>query len=432
MSRASGSPSLDIHETSLCERCNKLHLRRYLAPVKLRLFDKLPDIIALDKDFRVSTSSKCALCRALASCLPPAAESGTQHVIPSLRFEILGDTETFQGSLTRSLCLVPGVKGAQRLIILGLDAYRLGAKGMTYGRLLNPTQVDRVLVKSWINKCKLQHQRCKQSRVKVETGSRKLIADYVIDVFEMCLHKVDEDPISYLILSYVWGEVPTVRLLETNLIAFQQPGSLDQHSRNMAPVIMDAINFTKGIGMRYLWVDVLCICQDDESSKWAQISSMNLVYAQAFLTLVALDTDDASGRLHGSDAYGVPRHQALEVVQELRTLPALPSLETCLERSTWRTRAWTFQEEHFSKRLLYFSKDQAYFRCQEQEYCEDRHEQSEAMKFAPEARGGLLAEHQRLDDLRELWMELSEAYTKRNFSRAEDRHNAFAGIENEL
>ncbi len=63
--------------------------------------------------------------------------------------------------------------------------------------------------------------------------------------------------------------------------------------------LSDAIKFTEMIGERYLWVDRLCIVQDDFEAKHAQIHNMGPIYANAYFTKVAALGTSADYGLRG-------------------------------------------------------------------------------------------------------------------------------------
>lgn len=110
----------------------------------------------------------------------------------------------------------------------------------------------------------------------------------LIDTWAMCV--IDFPPgVDYVALSYVWGQTPALKTVQANLQTLQMPQSLsrqDTFSR-IPKTIQDAIALTKLLHERYLWVDSLCIVQDDGVGSGNDISKMAAIYANAALTIVA-------------------------------------------------------------------------------------------------------------------------------------------------
>jgi Heterokaryon incompatibility protein (HET) len=51
--------------------------------------------------------------------------------------------------------------------------------------------------------------------------------------------------------------------------------------------LSDAIKVCREIGMRYIWIDALCIVQDDPKDKAREIGQMGRIYKDATLTIMA-------------------------------------------------------------------------------------------------------------------------------------------------
>ncbi|OHE94400.1 hypothetical protein CORC01_10328 [Colletotrichum orchidophilum] len=98
----------------------------------------------------------------------------------------------------------------------------------------------------------------------------------------------------YVGLSYVWGQRSSAAAATlANIAALQVPGALDSPT-----MIRDAIELTRLLGEQYLWVDRLCIVQDDDRAKEAQLRGMADIYAGAILTIVAAQGRGADDPLH--------------------------------------------------------------------------------------------------------------------------------------
>ncbi|KAF5001067.1 hypothetical protein FGRMN_1261 [Fusarium graminum] len=184
--------------------------------------------------------------------------------------------------------------------------------------------------------------------------------------------KRPSSPITFVALSYVWPtekENERIQLVRDNVEKLRAPGSLKQ--LKLPPVIHDAILLCRKLGETYLWVDRLCIVQDDPDSKHSQVSSMHKIYRSASFTLVAaLNDRDAQG-LPGFDRRPRcpsphrperPTHNEMGYVKHSTA---------AVDSSVWNSRGWTFQERVLSTRLLFITEHEVYFQCAKAHAYED-------------------------------------------------------------
>jgi hypothetical protein len=82
-----------------------------------------------------------------------------------------------------------------------------------------------------------------------------------------------------------------------------------------------------------------------------QIAAMNRIFKGAVLTLAAADAADAAVGLPGVEPYQTPRTPLIEEVLKIRLMTLQPCLSDILSQSKWSTRAWTYEEEQFSRRI---------------------------------------------------------------------------------
>lgn len=106
----------------------------------------------------------------------------------------------------------------------------------------------------------------------------------------------------YVALSYVWGSIPGV--LESTTNNFSQlcsPGSLKSpENRSLMPrTVLDAMAVSMAMGVQYLWVDRLCIIQDDSTHFTEQLQRMASIFANSYFTIIAADGPDANYGLLG-------------------------------------------------------------------------------------------------------------------------------------
>ncbi|KAL1633866.1 hypothetical protein SLS58_010922 [Diplodia intermedia] len=167
----------------------------------------------------------------------------------------------------------------------------------------------------------------------------------------------------YIALSYCWGTqhgAPLLRTERATLPSFAKgiPLSL------FPPALRDAVLVTRRVGsgeggsVRYLWIDALCIVQDDRRDWEREAARMAGVYRNAYLTFCSTQA---------SCALGFARRPASSAIVPLS--PRLAPLglrgsyhltEYMDETFAWEARAWTFQELFFSARAVLFGRVQTY------------------------------------------------------------------------
>ena len=80
-------------------------------------------------------------------------------------------------------------------------------------------------------------------------------------------------------------------------------GSLNEpdNKSRIPRTILDAMTLTKAMDLRVLWIDRLCIIQDDSYHFRDQIQQMAAIFANSYFTIIAADGPDANYGLRGVD-----------------------------------------------------------------------------------------------------------------------------------
>jgi hypothetical protein len=237
------------------------------------------------------------------------------------------------------------------------------------GRIVD-TSVDVSLLREWLRKCHEFHgsvcSASNQLRLPKPYNQREF---RVIDVEKRCIVGVTE--CQYVTLSYVWGkDVSQLMLKSGSEQRLFGKGGLADHHTDIPTTIRDAITLTHLLGYRYLWIDALCIFQDDPEDQAKQIGTMQNIYANSEVTIVCASGEDSWAGLAGVGSR--VRQQHVEDIHGLQLSNVLPNFERSIRKTTWITRAWTLQEMYFSRRLLYFTEQQIYFQCSKSSWREDQ------------------------------------------------------------
>ena len=230
------------------------------------------------------------------------------------------------------------------------------------------------LAKKWYSHCKSIHAgRCTPEVIEKGHQDRYQASFRAVDVEKMCITPADPSG-EYAALSYVWGKAPMLMLLQENKSRLYQPGALSQDDLATPRTIRDAINVTSQLGIRYLWVDALCIMQDDKLEKGKVIGDMDLIYNRAALTIVAASGSHADAGLSGLTGdreTALYEPVSIPGVEEKKLVVARTTPSQLISRTKWNSRGWTYQERLCSRRMLVFSEEQLLYWCSKASWCED-------------------------------------------------------------
>lgn len=235
----------------------------------------------------------------------------------------------------------------------------------------------------------------------------------------------------FVALSYVWGDSPDNKRLSATKKTIDRLQRMNGVSAHELPAtIEDAIQICIELGKQYLWVDRLCIVQDDDKNKQHQISRMASIYASASLVIVVTEGDMECG------VAGVGHERPIHDIRSFSGSTfsySLPSIEDSIQHSRWATRGWTYQEAALARTKLFFTPSQVHYMCECKSRTIFRSENfdgfsqlhsftAKSMKLHP-CMGIRLA-----SCLFEDWEHHLEAYTARSLRQSSDIYNAFLGI----
>ncbi|KAI3317670.1 heterokaryon incompatibility protein-domain-containing protein [Xylariaceae sp. AK1471] len=228
---------------------------------------------------------------------------------------------------------------------------------------------------------------CQESHTCLQSTAIPALPARVLDVrtSPVRLYETHGDRGKYICLSHCWGAtrptcITTTETLETNLLGIPLA--------TLPATFRDAIHYTIRLGFDFLWIDSICIIQDDETDWVEQSAQMADIYENAHLTLCATASADDDGGLHGQAPQNVRPQKVIVngrdgieytifVRTELgdRHLP----LPASLGGFSWQdsrdvyfpllTRAWVLQERLLSRRLLHFAWGELLWECSELMAC---------------------------------------------------------------
>jgi hypothetical protein len=143
-----------------------------------------------------------------------------------------------------------------------------------------PHKISLHTIKFWLRICDGSHKNhCLPDSLALSPGPQ-----WLVDIQNNCIVP-SQGKQRYVALSYVRGKPGSLCALLSNTHELQLQGSLLE--AKLPRTIRDAMKLVSALGERYMWVDRLCIIQDDEVMKASQLRIMGAIYARAYFTIVA-------------------------------------------------------------------------------------------------------------------------------------------------
>ncbi|PLN85670.1 HET domain protein [Aspergillus taichungensis] len=221
------------------------------------------------------------------------------------------------------------------------------------------------LVKGWVDSCCQFHSSCKRDEDPV-------LPRFIIEIsaatgtaeFQPSLRLVENDGSQrspYITLSFIWGvRVQPVQLMRENRKQFLESIPYDR----LPNTVRDAVFVAHKLNVKYLWVDTLCIVQDDDEVKREQIAQMCDIYGHSYLTVQAANVNSVHESFLRPRA--PPEHPFLKLrfddASHIYLRPGgYEQTETAF--SPVDRRGWIFEEGVLPPRLLVYRAEQMVLAC---------------------------------------------------------------------
>lgn len=231
-------------------------------------------------------------------------------------------------------------------------------------------------IRNWLKDCEDNHPQCRPRLSGQLTECPPILPTRVIDIsrYPHSLRLVVSSGLraEYVAVSHCWGGRSPVRTTKS---------TLEQHLehinvRALSKTIQDAVYVAHSLSIRYLWVDYLCIVQQDDDDFHRESRTMASVYEQASFTIAA------TAARNGTE--GCFRRIPSQGLVTVRANPDDPasgvmyfgvkdkSVEESIFKAPLNRRGWVLQEHLFSRRTVHFAADQMYWECNKMFVGEDR------------------------------------------------------------
>lgn len=315
-------------------------------------------------------------------------------------------------------------------------------------------------IRSWLQSCRSTHDRCN----KVKAGSRlplrlidvmstELIQNQPPDEIDQetfnllsleHLHNVhivstlnslpQETP--YLTLSHRWGNPPSILLQKTTSYLLSDDISPHLLGCAEAAVFRHAVHVTRALGFRYIWIDALCITQDDEVEKTTEIMHMDEIYFNSMLNISATEGQAREGLVFDRKVHGTNPYRAIVRVPEVQEEMHLQAFHEKwflqLTEGPLNQRGWVFQERMLATRIVHFTKDQVFWECHSLMASEilpegmPQDKDSEQRYLSRDV--GINSTNSDMQEVKIQWYDLIETYSRTSLSFPDDHLLAISAV----
>jgi hypothetical protein len=149
---------------------------------------------------------------------------------------------------------------------------------------------DRCLavVKHWLRDCSEHHPMCTHATLS-PLPTQVINVGSSVDSRDPFLYETLSECARYMTLSYCWGDRHPIKTTQGSLSRYR--GGIPWS--DLPRTFQDAIDITHRLGIKYLWIDSLCIVQDDPDDWQRESAQMASIFGSSYLTISASHGRDA-------------------------------------------------------------------------------------------------------------------------------------------
>ena len=298
--------------------------------------------------------------------------------------------------------------------------------------LLPYSERSLVFVKRQLQECLTTHKACRPQpqpwSKEPQRPSRLLFVDPTPDnpckVVECCA----ETPYMYCALSYCWGEATFIRSNSDNHAQHKQAIPVS----SLPKAFVDAVFICRQLSVCYLWIDSLCILQDDLNDWATESAKMADIYEGALITIGASTSIDPHHSFLSPPGSSFDEQLEIEPEDFARNLPAIKArMRVSLNKAATQparpleVRGWALQEKLLATRYISYGEREVEWQCKTLEYCE-------CGSCKADSDTSTVFTKQLMCTPLLTWGSVLSHYTRRLLAREEDKLPAIAGMATRL
>lgn len=329
------------------------------------------------------------------------------------------------------------------------------------------------LIEGWLSECTRNHTECAAVTKEPKLPARVIDLGSVQESKPPRLLVTNGQTGAYLALSHCWGQESIFLTRWSNIEQLKEKIPVKKLPRTF----IDAFMVARILRIRYIWIDSLCIIQDDPDDWEKEAQKMGLIYESSQCTIAATSSSSSSisflnyqGKDFGTLGLSQREQMYRGLSRSKQMYPQdysgslfLPLLYDKTDRAKGtfyitqprqradpllyiskaplNKRGWVLQERLLSRRILHFAADQVYWECRSHALAQD------GTVFRPKGPLDFLfplpslihrvcsssSDHQDFDEMFiQSWLHIIEFYSACNFSYEKDRLPALLGLADRL
>jgi hypothetical protein len=309
-------------------------------------------------------------------------------------------------------------------------------------------------VSNWIHDCENNHICSKRLLLKEREHDLQLHPARLVDVraydeSDPDVRLVDNDGSTrkYITLSYCWGKSKTFTTTSRSLRLRKARIKFS----TLPKTFQDSVAIARRLKVRWLWIDALCIVQDDRRDWERESAKMGAIYSRAYVTIAAdsgVDCNSGCFNVQSTSqelafdnvpfdfpSLSTDGKQSLVFLWDpSRGFKATPSE---IDGSPLAERGWVCQERILSPRILHYTRSQLFWECRQVLLAEDNLRPWTVWSGQPGTVCGLAknlygttVDPTSRRNLLNIWYNnvVAQSYSRRKLTLPDDKLTAISGI----
>ncbi|RDW68597.1 hypothetical protein BP5796_09254 [Coleophoma crateriformis] len=306
------------------------------------------------------------------------------------------------------------------------------------------------IIKAWLDECCSSHDACVHGKRDETSFPTRLLdlrsqPEHGWSILLVDSISLNGQTSRYATLSHCWGTAEVIQTTKSTLARRQFCIQWSELPRTFQEVI----TIVRALGVRYLWIDSLCIIQDDKLDWKRESARMASIYSNSFINIAATGASDSSSGCFwprsikhvsqsfyttsfaistgcGPTVYVRPSFDSIHYRYSAQSTNGAKLFDT--ETVPLLSRAWVFQERQLAPRTLHFHPSEMIMECRSKYFCECTGLDTVVSRSSRARKGSLDLKSLDYSGVLDHWLNVVEQFSKLRLTFESDRLLALLGV----